>query len=589
NLGMRDLHALAGWSRKIAGEDRDQRSIIDALDDLSNRKKWPRHELDLSQHGQQRLMQLGRQLRELRSRTGLRLQDLVAEVERALLFDIEFAIDPLRSAQSRHHLEQFRQVAARYEATGGTGAPVTLGGFLDWLEVASAEERGLPVTNVNPSAEAVQLLTIHAAKGLEWDVVAVSGLVEGTFPSCRAPQDPTKPVRNQGWLMDHGAVPFDLRGDADGLPEFLGHGATDTDTFKEMVEEFLIAAGDYEISEERRLAYVAFTRARRTLLLTGSWWAAGRKTASRPSRFITELVRARVADGGWDSDSVHATNPMDEVERTAQWPPDHTGRLHPNLLAAAKRVEELIATSTELPLSIDRAESEEIATWYRHADLLVAEERAAAAPERAIELPSHLSASALVALVQDASAFALMRRRPVPQQPTPRSRLGTAFHAWVERLYGTPALVDLDDLPGEQMQLDDNLDALKEVFTHSQWAQRQPIALEIDLETPIADTTIRCRIDAVFEEPDGTVLIVDWKTGQPPAIGSDAHRQRSLQLAVYRLAWSRLHDVDIDDIRAIFVHVSPRGITEVESLDLSDQEIAEMLAGSAPDGWLAFA
>src|SRR5690625_7027585 len=135
---------------------------------------------------------------------------------------------------------------------------------------------------------------------------------------------------------------------------------------------------------------------------------------------------------------------------TAQWPQQQMDERRAAIIESANRVQALLDAGSELEIVTTNPASDEIATWQRHADLLLAEERAAAAPERAVDLPEHLSASALVSLVQDAREFALMRRRPIPQQPTTRSRLGTAFHSWGEQLYGTPVLVDLDDVPGAQ-------------------------------------------------------------------------------------------------------------------------------------------
>lgn len=609
NFGIRDLHALSAWARKISGIDRDDRSIIDALDELSGRKTWPEKGPEVSVEGQERLNQLGDQLRQLRTRTELRLVELIGEVERALLFDIEFAIDPVRFAQSLHHLEQFREVAARYEATGGVGAPVTLGGFLDWLEVASEEERGLPVTNVETSTDAVQLLTIHASKGLEWDVVAVAGLVDGVFPSCRPPANPQAPVKASGWLTDWDELPYELRGDTEGLPVFQGDGAQDVAAFRELVEEFKIDCGNYDLAEERRLAYVAFTRARHSLLLTGAWWINERKKPANPSRFLTALVRAGIIAGEVPVQPESEENPQADQEYTATWPIDAAPDRRERLREIAGRIrtwqdQEIISLDIDearLDQSGDYGErghersqlasevEDEIALWHRHAALLLAEERAIAAPESAVDLPDHLSASALVSLVENAREFALLRRRPIPQQPTTRSRLGTAFHTWVEQLYGAPTLVDLDDLPGADTVVEDiDLIALQETFAASSWAGRQPIELEVDIDTPVANTMIRCRIDAVFREPDGRTLIVDWKTGQPPAIGSSAHKQRSVQLAIYRIAWSRLHDEPLENVDAVFVHVAPSGITEVNALEMSDDELADILAKQAPGGRLEF-
>src|SRR5690606_19332053 len=72
--------------------------------------------------------------------------------------------------------------------------------------------------------------------------------------------------------------------------------------------------GGRELAEERRLAYVALTRARRELLLTGSFWRGEAKKPATPSLFLAELLRdgtATVPAGAeWPEASAHDTNPM---------------------------------------------------------------------------------------------------------------------------------------------------------------------------------------------------------------------------------------------------------------------------------------
>src|SRR5213075_2064556 len=95
-------------------------------------------------------------LRDLRARVGLALPDLVAEVERALLIDVEVTARPgVRPATARAHLDAFLEVAAGF-AEAGQGRPgagrgaASLGGFLAWLAAADERERGLdaPLTQV---------------------------------------------------------------------------------------------------------------------------------------------------------------------------------------------------------------------------------------------------------------------------------------------------------------------------------------------------------------------------------------------------------------------------------------------------------
>ncbi|WP_188037624.1 PD-(D/E)XK nuclease family protein, partial [Actinotalea sp. JY-7885] len=212
-------------------------------------------------------------------------------------------------------------------------------------------------------------------------------------------------------------------------------------------------------------------------------------------------------------------------------------------------------------------------------ELLLEERRRGRAEQSGVALPAHLSASALVRLAADRDAFALQLRRPVPLAPSTHARRGTAFHAWVERYYGRAALVDVDALPGAGDEAADVLDlaALQEAFLASPWASRTPSAVEVDVETPVGGVVLRSRIDAVFPEPDGGVVVVDWKTGRPPADAAGA-AARELQLAVYRLAWSRWTGKPLDRVRAAFFYVAA-GVTVRPERLLGAEELESLLRG----------
>ena len=123
---------------------------------------------------------------------------------------------------------------------------------------------------------------------------------------------------------------------------------------------------------------------------------------------------------------------------------------------------------------------------------------------------------------------------------------------------------------------DEQLLRLQEAFLASPWAGREPIAIEADVETPVAGTLVRCRIDAVFAGTDGALVhIVDWKTGAP-ASGAKAREAREMQLALYRLGWSRLHGVPLNQIAASF-HFVASGVTHDAPL-LEEAEVERMLA-----------
>jgi DNA helicase II / ATP-dependent DNA helicase PcrA len=150
-----------------------------------------------------------------------------------------------------------------------------------------------------------------------------------------------------------------------------------------------------------------------------------------------------------------------------------------------------------------------------------------------------------------------MRRR-LPVRPDPHALLGTAFHDWVQRFYGAERLFDLDDLPGAvdgQLARDDaeSLAELQTAFMSSPWAALTPVDVEVPFDMLIGGTVVRGRIDAVFEDADGPI-VVDWKTGDPPST-PEAMRHAAVQLAVYRLAWATLRGVAVDSVRAAFHYV----------------------------------
>ncbi|MCO7222472.1 PD-(D/E)XK nuclease family protein, partial [Klenkia sp. PcliD-1-E] len=161
-------------------------------------------------------------------------------------------------------------------------------------------------------------------------------------------------------------------------------------------------------------------------------------------------------------------------------------------------------------------------------------------------------------------------RRPLPAAPAPLARRGTAFHLWLEQRFGTSRLIDLDELPGSgdaTAAPDEALAALQEAFLASPWAQRQPVDVEAPFETPLGPLTLRGRIDAVYADGAGGYEVVDWKTGPVP--GPAELAAAGVQLAAYRLGWSRLVGVPVEQVSAGFHHVLA-GVT-LRPVDLLDE------------------
>jgi DNA helicase-2/ATP-dependent DNA helicase PcrA len=599
-IGPRDLVALGRRSRALAaGADRprgpaqppgdvlaravtdltaDPGSLVEALDDLGDPAAY-------SAVGHQRLLALAAELRALRLHAGRSLPELVGEVERTLGLEVEVAARPGSDpASSRADLDAFADAAAAF---AGDQEEPTLGAFLAYLAAAEAEEFGLEAGRVGET-DSVKLATVHAAKGLQWAAVVVPGLSGGT----QGHVFPAKPKVTTRWTENPRLLPFALRGDAADLPVLAGLDAASLASFTD-------ACSDRELAEERRLAYVAATRAAFWLCCTGYWWgdATSRLGASE---FLTEVRAACEAGAGivasWAAEpDPDAVNPLLAEPATAWWPAPPGGSRHEAIAEAAALVRAEIAAARDrrraavLPGgtdTLDPADAELIAGWARDADLLLAE-RAQRRGEHgvAVPLPGRIPVSALVTMARDPAALAEQVRRPMPQPPAPQARRGTELHRWLEQRFGPRPLIDPDELLGAADEdaaaaADPDLAVLKERFEAGGWAERWPAEVEVPFETLIGDRLVRGRIDAVFADaPEGGFDVVDWKTGRPPG-SADERRAGAVQLAAYRLAWAALAGVPVGQVRAAFYYV--RDDVTVRPADLLDEAGLAALIEAVP-------
>ncbi|MFD7769362.1 ATP-dependent helicase [Streptomyces sp. NPDC059787] len=302
-IGPRDLALLGRRARRLVSharvdgdDDPDRRlaeavegvdpaeviSLADALDTFLETPLDGRGDddgLPFSPDARVRFARLATELRDLRRSLADPLMDVLHRVLAVTGLEVELSASPhALAARRRETLSNFLDIAASF-AAGDNEA--TLLAFLAFLRTAAQYEKGLD--NALPGGEnTVKVLTAHKSKGLEWDVVAVPGLVTGTFPSSQG---------REKWTAQGKVLPHGLRGDADTLPDVESWDSRGLKAFHEAMKE-------HQHTEELRLGYVTFTRPRSLLLGSGHWWGPSQKKPRGPSDFLHALYAHCAAGHG---------------------------------------------------------------------------------------------------------------------------------------------------------------------------------------------------------------------------------------------------------------------------------------------------
>jgi DNA helicase II / ATP-dependent DNA helicase PcrA len=565
---------------EAAGPEADTAGLADAIAD-------PGPARDYSAAGYRRIVALADELNVLRGHLGHPLADLVAEVRRLLGVDCEVraALPAASGWAGTEQLDAFADVVSGYAdraAAVTSAAPASVGGLLAYLDAATVVENGLAPAQTTVAQNRVQVLTVHAAKGLEWQVVAVPHLSSGVFPST---------AQARTWLTDAADLPPLLRGDrasagVHGVPVLDTSDVTDRKQLSDKIYAHRRQLEQRRLDEERRLLYVAVTRAEDTLLLSGHHWGATGIKPRGPSDFLVELKdiidlsaaageACGVIDQWAPAPADGDRNPLRDSVHEAAWPADPLVGRGADVQRGAALV--AAAMSLDAPPPTPEADTE---GWAADVDALL-NERARAARRPALTLPTQVSVSSLVDLAREPEHALQRLIRRLPTRPDPHALLGSAFHEWVQRFYGAERLFDLGDLPGaadtDSAQRDaEELATLQATFLASPWAARTPVDVEVPFEMAIGATVVRGRIDAVFADPDGGATVVDWKTGEPPR-GPEATRQAAIQLGVYRLAWAALRGCPESLVRTAF-HYVRTGLTVVPDVLPDADELAALLA-----------
>ncbi|MFJ8084064.1 ATP-dependent helicase [Streptomyces sp. NPDC096205] len=396
----------------------------------------------------------------------------------------------------------FATAARAEERTGGRGA-------LNFLEQIDAEDIAADtLTRRALRPDAVRLMTAHRSKGLEWRLVVVAGVQEGLWPD----------LRRRGSLLEADRI------GRDGLAEPLTPGAL--------------------LAEERRLFYVAATRARERLVVTAV--KAPADDGDQPSRFLTELGVDPKDVTGRPRRPLSVAALVAELRATTVDP-----RVSDALReAAARRLARLAALTDDdgRPL----VPSAHPYRWWGMFDPTESK-----VPLRNRDQPVVLSGSALDQLANTCALQWFLGREVKADAPaTAAQGFGNVVHVLADEVASGHTPADLDvlmerldsvwnalafDAPWKSSQEKEHARVALERFL--KWhvmdrTGRTPVASEHDFDVTLGageyEVRIRGQMDRVEADGQGRAYVVDFKTGKQAPTAREVERHP--QLAVYQLA-----------------------------------------------------
>lgn len=422
------------------------------------------------------------------------------------------AASPARSAPAMaRNLQTFLGVCSEFSPLSGDA---TLGAFLDYLDAAEESEDPIGLAATAPS-DSVKVMTVHSAKGLEFECVFLPVLAaeEATNKDGWRKGSVFPDVRTADPMTSTTQLPPGVRADSVYLPKPEDHRTK---------AAYRQALKDRALEDERRLFYVAVTRAKQRLYCSAAYWY-GAEPPKGPSAFCEEVAEHPGAEL-FRSDEAPPESPVVErLTRELQWPP--APRAGDETHGWVETVEALVAGRASEEEVLARGGDRARTLLDDHLRLLDSlgpgAEEGEASPGRPASLPATAAVRIAVGVTTVSDVVS-----PLPQRPTEAQRIGIEVHAWIEeRARGLVGLAEEDALDETSLTPDrDTVEDLRESYLAMGYDERplatleggEPMA-ELPFTLKVGETLVRGRIDAVFETDGGGLEVVDFKTGDAPA------------------------------------------------------------------------
>ena len=528
-IHYRDLALCAGWAAdqnselalRLAGGDRDRArelapgeigvSLTEALEHVGDIE-------GLGPVAPSRLAAFRDRLNDLRATTTGPLLETVQEViSRSGVADALEASRARSAPAARQNLSNFLDHVAAFAPIEGEA---TLRSFLAYLDAADDADETLEA--VQPAEQdSVKLMTVHSAKGLEFECVFVPSVAAGVGSKGNKVFSVFPDTRTANPLTSWRTLPYDVREDRGHLPSWRGKLSDFKDEVKERAAE-----------DERRLFYVALTRAKQHLYVTAAWWYGRSERPKGPSDFWEELeaLEERGLVEVVARDEQPPENPLVEsLKGNVVWPPRPRAAMDDPLFpdGPGPTADALLDGSLSMDRLLAGLSGDQMAGYERFLEARRAEIAAIGAAEdphqhhEEPEIPDVLSATSWVRLQRgELSAWDLTRS--LPDRPTKARRIGTEIHRLIEErsrgISPYPEETELDT-PGEFQDgrsIRSMLDRWEAEYGHRTIARLpsgEPM-IELPFTLKRDGRMIRGRIDAVYETDDGGLEIVDFKSGK---------------------------------------------------------------------------